>query len=57
MLSCDCDLRCRDVLLVDVVLEPFARVELRNFDFEGLAMASSSSEDKADSAELESQVP
>ena len=57
MLSCDCDLRCRDLLFVDVVLVPFARRELRSFDFEGLAMASSSSEDKADSAELESQLP
>ena len=57
MLNRDWDLRCRDVLLVDVVLEPFARRELRNFDFEGLAMASSSSEDKADSAVSESQVP
>ena len=56
MLNCDCDLRCRNVLLVDVILEPFARKELRNFDFDGLAMVNSSSEDKADSTELESQV-
>ena len=57
MLNCDCDLRCRNVLLVDVVLWPFARKELRDFDLEGLAMVNSSSEDRADSAELESQVP
>ena len=56
MLSCDCDLRCRNVPLVDVVLEPFARKDLRDFDFKGLAMVNSSSEDKADSAELDSRV-
>ena len=57
MLSCDCDLRCRDGLFVDEVLEPLARRELRDFDLEGLAMASSSSEYRPDSAELESRVP
>ena len=57
MLSCECDFRCRNLLLMDVVLEPFARRELRDFDFEGLAMVNSSSEDRANSAELESQVP
>ena len=48
MLNCDWDLRCRNVLLVDVVLELFARKELRDFDLEGLAMVNSSSEDRAD---------
>ena len=57
MLNCDCDFRCRNVLFVDVVLEPFARRDLRDFDFEGLAMVNSSSEDRASPAELESQVP
>ena len=56
MLNCDCDLRCRNVLLVDVVLEPFARKEPPDFDFKGFAIVNSSSEDEAASAESESKV-
>ena len=54
--SRDCDLRCRDVLLDEVVLKTLACRRLRVFGFECLAMASSSSEDEGDSIKSESQV-